>query len=489
MKPPKPDARCLVCGGRIQPVIAVPYLRLPGICQFVACQECGTTFDAARLFDDQYVGSNAQYTEADIKFYVEYVAGIEYFAMLIGILKHVLANAPVPIATPHFLDIGTAFGFAVSIAKSCGWEAIGIEPSSFGTIGSQLLNIPIIVDYLGNADLAAESFDCIMIADVIEHVAQPEALVTSALQLLKPNGILLITTPNSEVVTQHTEADVTDVLSPGYHLTIFSPNGLGHILAGTNVAENRFFFQGGASGRKSMTILASRTQGIIPLELPWEQIASEANLLADGYLKQLVAQKEHAAQTDMLYGGALFRLLEKSMLQHDYPTAYQFQQKLERLDAQNSANNWSEARLNEIAQMDFTALVQALPAYSGMFHYYSGVLKREYLKDDTAASRSFHIAKRLFSVEKQTQIFPRISWPEKAGYYEARALLNAGYPKQAIIAFQELMNTPQDVPVEFWEQIYRGKATAHMRLGQYPSAIQSLVQLLRLHLTKGSGKR
>lgn len=492
MPPPielsSPSAICPLCSGRLELVLAVPYLRLPGMCQFVACQQCETTFDAARLFDPEYIGSNTQYSASDIKFYVEYVAGIEYFAMLIGILKHVLAHAPQPVQRPRFLDIGTAFGFAVSIASSCGWDSIGIEPSRFGAIGSELLAVPIISDYVGNADLEAHSFDCIVIADVIEHVAQPAELITSALRLLKPNGVLLITTPNSEVITQHLEPDVTDVLSPGYHLTIFSPKGLSTVLAGTSISETRFFFQGGASGRKSMTVLASGAAGILPHDLPWQQIAEEANLLAEGYLSQLVTQKEHAVQTDMLYGGALFRLLEKRMLQRDYVRAADIQQKLAALAAKHAHTDWSEERLNALALMDFPDLVQAVPAYTGLFHYYSGVLKLEHQNEVRAASREFYIAKRLFIAEKSTQIFPRISWPEKACYYQACALLQAGQPKEALSAFQELIDAPKDVPAEYWEQIHTSKATAHMRLSQYPSAIQSLLPVLRMRIAKVSSK-
>lgn len=478
-------AKCLVCGGALRHVFAVPYLRLPGTCQFLACQVCESIFDAARLLDEHYIGSNTQYTQSDIKFYVEYGAGIEHFAMLIGILRHVFSILPAPVTRPQFLDVGAAFGFAVSMAKDCGWEALGIEPSSFGKIGGQLLDVRIIPDYLGNAHLGEECFDCIVISDVIEHVGQPGALIASALKLLKPSGILLLTTPNSEVVTQSLESEITDVLSPGYHLTIFSPPGLNRVLIDNQVKDARFFFQGGASGRKAMIVLATRAKGILPLDLPWAQITTEAKTRTESYLMQLVARKERAGQKDMLYRGALFRMLEKKTVQGDYPRAYPIQRQLEGL---HGTSDWPEERLSRIAQLDFASLVQELPAYSGLFHFYSGLLKLEHLGDFTAASREFHIAKRLFQVEKQTRIFPRTGWPEKACYYEAVALLKAGNPKAAMLAFQVLVDAPHDVPVELWEQIHINRAVANWRLSRYISALQNLMQSLRMRLAKISSR-
>ena len=156
LEPTGPGAKCLVCDGSLRRILAVPYLRLPGACQFMACQVCETVFDAARLVDEHYTGSNTQYTPSDVKFYVEYGAGIEHSAMLMAILRHVLSTMPAPIPRPQFLDVGAAFGFAVSLAESCGWEALGVEPSSFGKIGSQLLDVSIISDYLGQAHLKEE---------------------------------------------------------------------------------------------------------------------------------------------------------------------------------------------------------------------------------------------------------------------------------------------------------------------------------------------
>ncbi len=43
-----------------------------------------------------------------------------------------------------------------------------------------------------------KGFDCILLGEIIEHVAFPEALLRAAFENLKPGGICIVTTPNGE---------------------------------------------------------------------------------------------------------------------------------------------------------------------------------------------------------------------------------------------------------------------------------------------------
>ena len=62
---------------------------------------------------------------------------------------------------------------------------------------SDILGIPIWrADFLEFE--TDERYDIITIGDVIEHVADPQALLDRAYQLLKPDGALWLSTPNYE---------------------------------------------------------------------------------------------------------------------------------------------------------------------------------------------------------------------------------------------------------------------------------------------------
>lgn len=438
-----PEMTCLICGGPVTPVARVPYLRLPGECRFVACRSCETVFDEARLLNANYTGTNTAYTESDVKFYVEYAASIDSFAVLIGVLASAMGMRPADAPPLRVLDVGTAFGFAVALARDAGWDAYGVEPSRFGELGAQLLDVPIVPGYLDAAGFAPGSFDGLLMSDVIEHVPDPHALLRSALALLKPEGVLLLTTPNSEVVTQALEQDVTDVLSPGYHLIIFSPAGMQQVLNDLGLGEVRFSFEHGVSGRKTMQVLVARTPGVLPQELSWPQIRAEATTRADDYLARLIARKEQLGQNDMLYRGGLFRLMEKKIAQQAYPEA---QALLQRLEAADGVSDWSIAAQDRLAKLDFPALVQAIPAYAGMARYAAGLLALEYQQTPAQAIQEFARAARLFAIEHQTGIFPRLGWPERAAYFQALACIKAGQLDDARTILHTLLDQPHTLP-------------------------------------------
>jgi 2-polyprenyl-3-methyl-5-hydroxy-6-metoxy-1,4-benzoquinol methylase len=46
-------------------------------------------------------------------------------------------------------------------------------------------------------------FDAVILGEIIEHCAWPEKVISRALDLLKPGGILIATTPNAEKIREH----------------------------------------------------------------------------------------------------------------------------------------------------------------------------------------------------------------------------------------------------------------------------------------------
>ena len=96
------------------------------------------------------------------------------------------------------LDLGCATGFFLEAARERGFEPYGVEFSSFAAnIAKSKFGERAI--YNGTAEqtpFAAGSFDVITMSDFIEHVRDPAAVLRKAKSLLKPGGIILITTPD-----------------------------------------------------------------------------------------------------------------------------------------------------------------------------------------------------------------------------------------------------------------------------------------------------
>src|SRR5437667_1697897 len=100
--------------------------------------------------------------------------------------------------------------------------------SASGRHGSHILGVPILTHYLEDTDLPQAGFDCIVASEVIEHVAAPADFMASVSRYLARDGVLLLTTPNGELLRgrEAAEREWYEALSPGHHLNLFSPAGL-----------------------------------------------------------------------------------------------------------------------------------------------------------------------------------------------------------------------------------------------------------------------
>jgi 2-polyprenyl-3-methyl-5-hydroxy-6-metoxy-1,4-benzoquinol methylase len=91
------------------------------------------------------------------------------------------------------LDIGAGTGDFLNVAKTDGWEIIGIEPSE----KARSIAIKKGVSFVEDTNLLENSsFDVITMWHVLEHVPNLENQIKELKRLLKPNGTILIAVPN-----------------------------------------------------------------------------------------------------------------------------------------------------------------------------------------------------------------------------------------------------------------------------------------------------
>lgn len=144
-------------------------------------------------------------------------------------------------AGARFLEVGCGYGFGIDfVARLRGWDARGIDPSPLAELGGRELGIPVRHDYFTEADLNGEPFDIVAATEVIEHVPSPRDFLWLLCRALKPNGILLMTTPDGDCITRATpNAILVPLLVPGAHLVfqteislraMLNEFGFGHIV-------------------------------------------------------------------------------------------------------------------------------------------------------------------------------------------------------------------------------------------------------------------
>jgi 2-polyprenyl-3-methyl-5-hydroxy-6-metoxy-1,4-benzoquinol methylase len=96
-----------------------------------------------------------------------------------------------------FLDIGCATGRLLDHVKRKGWRAKGVEICrESAEYARSTYGLDIFIGTLQEADFPDGSFDVVHLSHVIEHVPDPKKLLAEISRIMKPDGHLLLTTPN-----------------------------------------------------------------------------------------------------------------------------------------------------------------------------------------------------------------------------------------------------------------------------------------------------
>ena len=140
----------------------------------------------------------------------------------------------------RLLDIGSHVGVFLEVAGSQGWRAEGVEPSRWATEVARSRGLTVACGTADDLDVEPESYDLTTLWDVIEHLPDPSAELRRLHHLLRPGGLMAIS-------TMDVDSPVARLLGrnwPWYmqmHLYYFSRRTLGHLVenAGYEVLEIR----------------------------------------------------------------------------------------------------------------------------------------------------------------------------------------------------------------------------------------------------------
>jgi SAM-dependent methyltransferase len=97
----------------------------------------------------------------------------------------------------RLLDVGCATGTLLELARLRGWDVNGVDISEYATgIARDYYCLDVFTGELRDAEYGEGQFDVVVMDDLIEHVADPAALVRESRRILRPGGILTVNTPN-----------------------------------------------------------------------------------------------------------------------------------------------------------------------------------------------------------------------------------------------------------------------------------------------------
>jgi 2-polyprenyl-3-methyl-5-hydroxy-6-metoxy-1,4-benzoquinol methylase len=219
---------CLVCGTSFPPEEHRRWTK-DGYA-IVRCPSCTLLFrrdlpTAAEL--DKIYGLD--YFKGDATGYLDYVADEDVHR---AVARRRLDTLERVVSRGRLLDVGAAAGFFVAEARARSWDAVGIDVSEpMVAWGRETLAAPLERATLAEPGLPEGSLDALTMWDYIEHSLDPAADLARAHELLRPGGVLALSTGDAAAAVARLQGSRWHLLTPRHHNFFFTAATLSDLLA------------------------------------------------------------------------------------------------------------------------------------------------------------------------------------------------------------------------------------------------------------------
>ena len=126
----------------------------------------------------------------------------------------------------NLLDVGCGVGHFLDQALASGWRTFGVELDSEAVEICSANGHSIHHGKLPSAPFEHHQFDVAIYSEVVEHINNQPEEFARIFELIRPGGLLFITTPNFNSVSRQVLGERWDVISYPEHLVYFSPSTL-----------------------------------------------------------------------------------------------------------------------------------------------------------------------------------------------------------------------------------------------------------------------
>lgn len=191
-------------------------------CSVGQCSSCGlvyktfapTTEGLAQIYSHEYVHFGTDTID---------IADFNTAKQKLSKVRKALSGKRLPNEL-KLLDVGCGSGNFVRIAQNLGYQAEGIDPY----LPSQLKS-----KYLHNKspeDIPKNSYDIAVLLNVAEHLDQPRQMFSAIRQLLKSDGVMLLTCPYGDSYARRVHQAYWGHLALDEHLLFWTPRSLTKLL-------------------------------------------------------------------------------------------------------------------------------------------------------------------------------------------------------------------------------------------------------------------
>jgi SAM-dependent methyltransferase len=268
---------CRICGTDDSVSVASVSGRLgPRRFELRRCNFCRFVFVSDPWLDYEAIYSEAYYRGQGADTKLNYIEEVEHPARTVrryewrGIAERVGALASVSSDTT-WLDYGCGTGGLVSFLRGRGVQATGFEQGwcapRLRDQGVPTIDDPTIAEHAGR-------FDIVTAIEVIEHTIDPVGVLRQIRSLLKPGGLLFLTTANAAPFADRLGS--WRYMTPEVHISFFEPATLALALEKAGFQTE---FPGFGPGWPDMirykVLMSLHRKWTSPLELavPWTLLA------------------------------------------------------------------------------------------------------------------------------------------------------------------------------------------------------------------------
>lgn len=181
------------------------------------------------------------------------IAAIDYFAQT---RPDVVALVPDP--ARRILDVGCGAGMLGRTLLDRGaLEIYGVEANEHAAARAKRVLTDVICGDAENIDIPWRNLDCIVCADVLEHLRDPWAMLRRLKPLLAPQGVLIASIPNLahgrvifQIITDRFDYQDEGILDRT-HLRFFTKHTIRHLFSttGYRIIEMQGRYSGGWKGK------------------------------------------------------------------------------------------------------------------------------------------------------------------------------------------------------------------------------------------------
>ena len=195
------------------------------------CQRCGMVYTNPRLtsqkigelYDANYFQGHGFDTSVDyVAEVTEHGKGGDNYTLNDWDLDTIASMLPKRPGAQRLLEIGCGTGVFLDKARQHGFDCEGLELSTYAAEFVRSMGIPVQTKSIEDANFAENTWDAIVMREVIEHLPHPLESLKTVRTWLKPGGVLFMATGNYDCPERKLRGADWFYFMPEGHLYYFS---------------------------------------------------------------------------------------------------------------------------------------------------------------------------------------------------------------------------------------------------------------------------